>query len=859
MKLNTIIKISIVLILFFINIVFSKTTVLAKLEGTKAYFTEKPYYVNFTYEGKVVSMPPVSVITNPDNTTWSAFEFKDYTKKWKESTLYFLVLVWYPEINMSVNITQRVGIETIAQITNYPLPKTTGQALKFNANFFYANKPVLNYIYINDVQYNGYNITANPNDYTDLTMIIPPGYGNISMLHSFFKWYNVTYAPPTVSQAVENNNLVTVTGDNFYIDPKVVVVTLDSTTTVQGDAIKSTDHQKLVFGNEFTYTDQNKLSISIGGVNSVKDFSFPTYPSLLNSTSSPNKGGLITITGKRLNAKRKNGDPSVIKVTIDGKPCTDVKNIIDGDFGSISCNAPFGIKDGLDVFVEIDSLKSAVPIKFSFSPPVITSVSQSDDVFTIFGESLGVVGQSKVIVNGQEYTNVDKISDQLDSLTIKLPKSVQSGVMQVTWNAKQSPVFEFNVKPMITSITNSTSLGSKITISGFYLFQHKFNSTEPLNITMSSPAISGFQCGQQDAVDAQVDNGTTLVCTAGPGVGLNNKVTLTIDSLSNTGLLSYQAPTLDNAHQDVTDGVISGTNFGFNKDLIQILFAGKVYPATAVQNHTIVRFDIPKSSVPGPISIKVAGQPSGQVFFSLSPVLSGYSNITTEGGLFIIQGLFFNKSSVFNVTVGGKECTNAKVHNDNNSLLECILKSGTGANHTIHVTMDGKEISNSNITFAYDRPTVLAVSKVNETGGIITITGTSFGTPISVTVGDRPCHDATLINSNTTTCILDPYPSVEATPREDLTVLVTVDNLVSSGSFNNFKYDLPPPIITKPSEPESNSETSSEAYNRKLKWLIPAIIIPIAAFIVATALITILFVLKRQKRLRQENSKDFKN
>ncbi|KAF2069500.1 hypothetical protein CYY_009178 [Polysphondylium violaceum] len=816
-----------------------------KIVGPKVYMSNQAFKVTFLYQGVKQTLYPVSIEGDV-----SCFDFQNYTTKFTQTSLRFDNERYSPEYNITMNVTDSFDTRTIpgfGQI-NMPFPKWSGETIYFTGLFMMQNatKSLFDYFLIDGVKYPMQPI-VNPNNFTEFSIKFPPGIGRIDIRYGNAFWFNHSYVPPIVTSAVENANIVTVLGENFYNNTNYVSIILNNQ-IIPKENIISVENTKLVFKNTFTSTSTHQLIVSIKEVKSLKPFTFSTFPTLTNISSVSNKGGVVTIVGAKLNTKRLNGDPAIIKVIVDGKPCTDIENPIPDDFTQITCKSPGGIRDGLNVLVEIDSIKSLNSVKLNFLPPVIYSVNQDFNVFTIIGDSLGLVNESKVIVNGIEFKNIDRINASMEELIIKLPTTIQDGTMQIVWGTKKSPDFSFELRPVLSNITRSLTTGSRVSITGYYLYTHKRNSSVPFEMSLNATDIPGFSCSDFTAAN---NNGTGLTCITQPGVGINHKVTLTIGKLFNSySLFSYQGPTLESAGQDVTDGVIKGTNFGYNTEFISINFIGKTFPATFVSGHNLIKFTLPPNAVPGPLTVNVSGQVSLPVKINLTPVISETKGVSTKGGKLIIQGLFFQNPASYKVIIEGKECFNASVSNQENSEIECTLQSGTGANKNVSVSMNGKEIANPRrLSISYDKPTINNSTTVTENGGNITIYGSNFGTPVSVTVGDRECHNPQVENYSVIVCTLDPYDSIESVPRDKNNITVTVDQ--QTGSYHSFIYDVPPL--------EEAGESYSNESDDRSKWLIPAILIP-CVFFIGTVVIVTFIILKKHQQIKKDNEeKVFKN
>ena len=113
------------------------------------------------------------------------------------------------------------------------------------------------------------------------------------------------------------------------------------------------------------------------------------------------------------------------------------------------------------------------------------------------------------------------------------------------------------------------------------------------------------------------------------------------------------------------------------------------------------------------------------------------------------------------VKIGTHDCAETKwiSHHE----IVCVLPSGLGADLSVSVSV-AKQISNSNIKFSYDKPTVNAASRkdgptqLRTVGGDeIVIRGSNFGpsqnNKISVYIADAPCNEPVVVSDSEIHCM----------------------------------------------------------------------------------------------------------
>ena len=127
--------------------------------------------------------------------------------------------------------------------------------------------------------------------------------------------------------------------------------------------------------------------------------------------------------------------------------------------------------------------------------------------------------------------------------------------------------------------------------------------------------------------------------------------------------------------------------------------------------------------------------------------------------------------------------------------IVCVLPSGLGADLSVSVSV-AKQISNSNIKFSYDKPTVNAASRkdgptqLRTVGGDeIVIRGSNFGpsqnNKISVYIADAPCNEPVVVSDSEIHCM-----AVEGIGKNQ-TWSVTVGDQKSVRSRASTSYTAP--------------------------------------------------------------------
>ncbi|KAN0022283.1 hypothetical protein ACTFIU_004459 [Dictyostelium citrinum] len=177
---------------------------------------------------------------------------------------------------------------------------------------------------------------------------------------------------------------------------------------------------------------------------------------------------------------------------------------------------------------------------------------------------------------------------------------------------------------------------------------------------------------------------------------------------------------------------------------------------------------------------------------------------------------------------------------------------GTTTNDTRIVTkkITTTEINRNNIISS---TTFKRIPIYKSKGGQVLIFGGNFYDPIeSVTIGDVKCINPIFIDYEKLSCNLLPSTSKsKITESSLLYVNVTVGG--QSGGGYIFKYDNEDSITNE----NENNNDGNESDHKRLRWLVPAIIIPIV-FVIG-GLSVLAFIFKKKLPCFSQNGNDLKN
>ena len=297
-------------------------------------------------------------------------------------------------------------------------------------------------------------------------------------------------------------------------------------------------------------------------------------------------------------------------------------------------------------------------------------------------------------------------------------------------------------------------------------------------------------------------SGNAYLCATGNITGNTTAYPSPFHGLDTQLQYHYAPPTISSIspnHCPTAGGTVitlNGTSFGFqNKSTITVLPGTSVCVITLL-NHTYATCIMPPGQGSVYLSMTVDGvtnlspfpftydPPILSTLYPQLPDCAGGSNLTIVGQNFGSSG-----SVAVWVTIGATLTKSAcsPQYTYNNTAIVCVVPAGQGANQSVYVT-SGQSVNLQPAQLSYLPPNVQSVSpSTYDTGGsaVMTISGTSFGTLGSVTIGGISCPLTGVGYSNTVIqCVLPVGQGANQT------VFVTASAQLSSPS-GLFSYTAP--------------------------------------------------------------------
>ncbi|EGG15153.1 hypothetical protein DFA_09977 [Cavenderia fasciculata] len=463
------------------------------------------------------------------------------------------------------------------------------------------------------------------------------------------------------------------------------------------------------------------------------EYSFTLRPIITSVTSANTAGGQVTITGSFLHSLRQDGTTAPVSIALGSTVPTAVTSWANDTGAYLVVNVAAGVGKDLPVFVTVDG-KQSNQGNFSYSPPTITSVTQTSTGIIMNGANFGVSSSTTTpIVNNKDYTQATLAVTQT-AITVTLGAGEKNGYVSVVVGGQLATTnLTLELIPLISSIGSISLYGGSLVIFGRYLNNQDYlGNTIPLSVKLSDTPCTNPVSLIAGQLNCQYPSGLG---------GADASIVLMVGTQQTNKLVSFPAPTLTwiSPTQDISDDSITmqGSNFGTRTDKIVVLIGQEQGTITGLATDSLV-FKISPTSRSGPAKIIVFGQDSNPLQVVISPNITSLDKVTTAGGTISILGQHFNKlrvngtQSTITIQLNSNTPLSTGIVVQSTELIEYVLPAGTGKGQTLILSIDGQT---SSITFNYPAPALYNVNQVQLQSSThystrLTIFGSSFGTNI---------------------------------------------------------------------------------------------------------------------------------
>ncbi|KYQ99673.1 IPT/TIG domain-containing protein [Tieghemostelium lacteum] len=372
-----------------------------------------------------------------------------------------------------------------------------------------------------------------------------------------------------------------------------------------------------------------------------------------------------------------------------------------------------------------------------------TSTGKTSNIFSYYYlqtiQSTSHNGTTLIYINGLNFwpgtmlrlpggSNYNVATDyiSINQLSAQIPLNTKSGSIALSTPDNIIVTYpQFKVTPLLTSVSSVTPTGGLITITGQFL-----STKSALNSNLvTTVAVGTYPCTTPATLAVPSDN-TKLTCTMPPGQGSNLYVNVTINGISNLGVVNfaYNPPAISTVVQTDQQIVITGSNYGAFSQVV-VTLGSNVLTCTEVTVGSVVSCTVPITYSSGNLVLSAGGQLSSPYPLSLKPKINSMSLASASATAITLSGEYFRNSigDVYSGTVGSASCLNVK-NIANTDTIECTLASpspvATSAVQPLVTITIGSKSSNS-IPFSFAAPTIATLTQQNSP--TILIVGDTLG------------------------------------------------------------------------------------------------------------------------------------
>eukprot|EP01117_Protostelium_nocturnum_P011184 TRINITY_DN405_c0_g1_i6.p1 TRINITY_DN405_c0_g1~~TRINITY_DN405_c0_g1_i6.p1 ORF type:complete len:5778 (+),score=1958.70 TRINITY_DN405_c0_g1_i6:207-17540(+) len=591
-------------------------------------------------------------------------------------------------------------------------------------------------------------------DQTQLSFTSPSGSGANLTLTLSIQGLSVNglfnYLAPTISSvnngtAVNNNGgSVTLQGSNFGNVANAVVVTINGNATPA--KVLSADHNEIVVAFPGGVGASQSIKVNVSGQAATSAFAYasPVISDVSGTVGTEGGSAYLTATGL-------GSDLSKVVVTLNGSVLSGL-SFLDAEKTQLSFQVPQGTGANLPLKVTVAGQTASSVL--SYSAPQVSntegSTSTSGGLLSVTGSNFGSdAGQITVTVGGVPATDVQVVKPNTD-ISFKVPSGTGANQeLKITVNG-QSVVSSYSyAAPVVSSVNSVPTQGGRITLTGS-------------NFGTDGSVVIASIDGKQLAVKSAADGSLVLQVPEGSGSQLNGQLSVN-GQASNSWTFSYAPPSLINAYIDTVTGelVITGSSLGNQIGDVEVSFGNgdKATNVAFVTYHTQISGTAPSSALQGDeieITVTVAGQSSTITFNVNAPVIASTTVVPTKGGDLKITGVKFGTdNSVVSVQLGGVTLNSALTGGE----IISQVPSGVGSSVPFTLKIGSYSVQS---TFAYEAPLITSVDSTSTAGGVVKLSGSSFGSfldQLTVTVGDKSAQVLSFLELDSSVSIKVPQGS----------------------------------------------------------------------------------------------------
>ncbi|KAK5581655.1 hypothetical protein RB653_001692 [Dictyostelium firmibasis] len=668
----------------------------------------------------------------------------------------------------------------------------------------YFYNPYINDQYINsrDSYWVQGNIFSPKFDRINLSLLVHPGCGYRTILWDNRQDFNITYQDPFIKHIEINQEIIDISGTNFYNQSIFVSVIIENKRVDPKDIIL-VDFENIKLKYNYYEPFSKILSVQVSCCDYLSnkfEISYPPIPSTSNSIPKL-KGGLLIINGNRLTSSPSslNNNMSVI---VGDSICSNISSTST----EIKCylQPSNSTLNNLPIIVSINGFSNTNKLLLEYDIPSIISYSQVNEEIQIIGYCFGNINSSGIQINGKQVSNqIISINYDETILKLKVPNQNYNFNISIKSNSIKSNEINVNVN-LFARINELPSIGNKlINFTLFYVNSSNINSIPTIKILNQ-------QFNQSiKSISTKINETITCSFEIEYYCGVIN-YEIQIGNQRYQSSFSYEPPLINQCNlnsSEIVTCIGSGFSSGINKTTTIIISNQTIITTTNEQNkyNQSISFKFNEQyDINDELYLNVCGLLSNKVKINTIPIIKNVSipNLfSTNGGDINIVTKYMNNNT--NITIqcdnysGGEETIKKECKIINSSLISCNIEWDGPIDKTckVYFNNDIKTVSTFNVS--YKSPSINRTSVIYpKQGGILTIIGNDFYNPIDmVTIGDLlKCNDPKFINHTMITCLILPTNNT-SNIKYDESIYINVTINGKSGASKIFKYSSQPDEI----------------------------------------------------------------
>jgi len=501
------------------------------------------------------------------------------------------------------------------------------------------------------------------------------------------------------------------------------------------------------------------LSYKAPIITDITDYAVPATSYNIDSNplnAVPTIGKRVTISGDYFGTSTKDTAPIITLSNSFSQIIQNYGTLVSYTQNTIVFDIPSGQGNQISMSVTVGNQVTAIPMKFRYANPVITSITPQitsttgGTVITISGSNFGIAditasvlrGRPDITLNNRSCLLVNRTfnANNIDSIQCILPEGEGKDTPIIMSIAGQTGSFLYTyASPVISSVSHThapTSGGNTVmTITGTNFGTQPIVKFTPSTINVAKGIVE--IAVPHTSMLSYNHTILTFIIPEGVGSGLAIQVLAGNQSSpqSSSFTFSYDMPTLSSRY--------AREGFEFVTCLSHTALVPRTRDGLYV-NRTTIGNCYPTS---GNVNIVINGTNLGNNNIPINVYIGTYALLLAA----------LPPSTLLTTLPSMPKCS--IISHDHNSLV-CRLPPGMGDNLPLYVVV-GDQINTAQPLFSYDPPVITSIipNIPDGNGEEIIISGYNFGnenSSVHIMIGDLPCLDAYWVNDSMIKCTTQP-------------------------------------------------------------------------------------------------------